>query len=155
MKVDENSLARLTGTPTLYNDRLYVPVASSEERAAGLSSVHPCCTFRGSVVAVNANTGKQIWKTYIIPDVPKPIGTNPNGVQRWGPAGAGVWDSPTIDAQNHAIYIGTGDSYTEPAARTSDAIMAINMDTGKVLWSVQDTENDAWLSGCGGGQATQ
>jgi polyvinyl alcohol dehydrogenase (cytochrome) len=150
VKVDDNSLARITGAPTLYNDRLYVPVASSEERAAGLSSIHPCCTFRGSVVAVNADTGKQVWKTYIIPDPPKVIGINPNGVQRWGPAGGGVWDSPTIDPQNHAIYIGTGDAYTEPAPNTTDALMALNMDTGKVLWSIQDTENDAWLSGCGG-----
>ena len=64
-----------------------------------------------------------------------------------------MWNSPTIDPKNHAIYIGTGDAYTEPAPNTTDAVMAINMDTGKVLWTVQDTENDAWLSGCGGGGA--
>lgn len=153
VQVEDNSLAHITGAPTLYSDRLYVPVASAEERAAGLSSVHPCCTFRGSVVAVNADTGKQVWKTYIIPEAPKVIGKNPNGVLRYGPAGGGVWDSPTIDPKNHAIYIGTGDAYTEPAPNTTDAVMAINMDTGKVLWTVQDTENDAWLSGCGGGGA--
>jgi polyvinyl alcohol dehydrogenase (cytochrome) len=151
VKVDDNSLARITGSPTLYNNRLYVPVASSEERAAGWSTIHPCCTFRGSVVAVNADTGKQVWKTYIIPDPPKIIGHNPNGVPRWGPAGGGVWNSPTIDPKNHALYVGTGDAYTEPAPPTTDGLMAINLDTGKVLWSVQDTENDAWLSGCGRG----
>ena len=151
VKVDDNSLARITGAPTLYNNRLYVPVSSSEERAAGWSTIHPCCTFRGSVVAINADTGKQIWKTYIIPDPPKIIGHNPNGVPRWGPAGGGVWNSPTIDPKNHALYIGTGDAYTEPAPPTTDGLMAINLDTGKVLWSVQDTENDAWLSGCGRG----
>jgi polyvinyl alcohol dehydrogenase (cytochrome) len=153
VKVDDNSLARITGAPTLYSNRLYVPVASAEERAAGMSAVHPCCTFRGSVVAVNADTGKQIWKTYVIADPPKIIGKNPNGVPRWGPAGGGVWNSPTIDPKNHALYVGTGDAYTEPAPPTTDALMAINLDTGKVLWSVQDTENDAWLSGCGGGGA--
>jgi polyvinyl alcohol dehydrogenase (cytochrome) len=153
VKVDDNSLARITGAPRLYNNRLYVPVASGEERAAGLSAVHPCCTFRGSVVAVNADTGKQIWKTYIIPEAPKLIGKNPNGVPRYGPAGGGIWNTPTVDPKNHALYIGTGDSYTEPAPPTTDGLMAINMDTGNVLWTVQDTENDAWLSGCGGGQS--
>lgn len=153
VRVDDNSLARITGAPTLYDNRLYVPVASSEERAAGMSSIHPCCTFRGSVVAVNADTGKQLWKTYVIPGAPKIIGKNPNGVPRWGPAGGGVWNSPTIDPKNHALYIGTGDAYTEPAPPTTDGLMAINLDTGKVLWSVQDTENDAWLSGCGNGGA--
>ena len=153
IRVDDNSLARITGAPALYNNRLYVPVASGEERAAGLSMVHPCCTFRGSVVAVNAETGKQLWKTYVIPEAPKIIGKNPNGVPRWGPAGGGVWNTPTIDPKTHTLYIGTGDSYTEPAPPTTDGVMAINLDTGKVLWSVQDTENDAWLSGCGGGQS--
>jgi polyvinyl alcohol dehydrogenase (cytochrome) len=153
IRVDDNSLARITGAPRLYNNRLYVPVASGEERAAGLSTVHPCCTFRGSIVAVNADTGKQIWKTYIIPETPKLIGKNPNGVPRYGPAGGGVWNTPTIDPKNHALYIGTGDSYTEPAPPSTDGLMAINFDTGKVLWTVQDTENDAWLSGCGGGQS--
>lgn len=153
VKVDDNSLARITGAPALYNNRLYVPVASGEERAAGLSMVYPCCTFRGSVVAVNAETGKQLWKTYVIPEAPKIIGKNPNGVPRWGPAGGGVWNTPTIDPKTHTLYIGTGDSYTEPAPPTTDGVMAINLDTGKVLWSVQDTENDAWLSGCGGGQS--
>ena len=152
IKVDDNSLARITGAPRLYNDRLYVPVASSEERAAGLSTVHPCCSFRGSVVAVNADTGKVIWKTYIIPEAPKLVGKDSNGVPHYAPAGGAVWNTPTVDPKNHALYIGTGDAYTEPAPPTTDGVMAINMDTGKVLWSVQDTENDAWLSGCGGPQ---
>ena len=149
VKMDEQPVARITGAPTLYNDRLYVPVSSSEERVAGASKTYPCCTFRGSVVAVDANTGRQIWKTYIIPDEPKPAGKNPNGVQRWAPAGGAVWNSPTVDPKSHAIYIGTGDGYTEPAPDTTDSVMALNMDTGKVLWSVQDTQNDAWLAGCG------
>ena len=150
VKLDDQPLAKVTGAPTLYEDRLYVPLASSEERAGGQTKTYPCCTFRGSVVAVDARTGKQIWKTYIIPDAPKRIGKSPNGVEHWAPAGGGVWDSPTIDAQHHAIYIGTGDSYTVPAADTTDAIMALDMDTGKVLWKIQDTPNDAWLSGCNG-----
>lgn len=151
VKVDEHPVAQITGTPTLYEGRLYVPMASAEERTAGLSMTYPCCTFRGSVTALDANTGKQIWKTYIIPDPPKPTKKSAKGVQHYGPAGGAVWAAPTIDTKHNALLIGTGDAYTEPTPKNTDAVMALDMSTGKVLWSVQDTENDSWLSGCGGG----
>ncbi len=94
--------------------------------------------------------GKQIWKTYTIAEAPKQVGKNSNGVLRWAPAGGGVWNSPTIDAKRRALYIGTGDAYTSPAPATTDSIMALDLDSGKVLWSVQDTANDTWLAGCTG-----
>jgi polyvinyl alcohol dehydrogenase (cytochrome) len=151
VKVDEHPVAQITGAPTLYEGRLYVPMASAEERTGGLSVTYPCCTFRGTITALDAKTGKQIWKTYIIPDPPKPTTKTAKGVQHYGPAGGAVWAAPTVDTRHHALYIGTGDAYTEPAGKTTDAVMALDMDSGKVLWSVQDTQDDAWLSGCGGG----
>ena len=151
VRVDEHPVAQITGAPTLYEGRLYVPMASAEERTGGLSMTYPCCTFRGSVTALDAKTGKQAWKTYIIPDPPKLTKKSAKGVRHYAPAGGAVWAAPTIDTRHHALYIGTGDAYTEPAGKTTDAVMALDMDTGKVLWSVQDTEDDAWLSGCGGG----
>ncbi len=147
VKVDDHPLAVITGAPTLHEGRLYVPVSSREE-AAGGSLFYPCCTFRGSIVALDSNTGRQIWKTYIIDEEPKPVRRNSRGTQLWAPAGAAVWHAPTIDPGNRAVYIATGDAYTLPAPATTDAVMALHMDTGKVLWSVQDTENDAWLVGC-------
>jgi polyvinyl alcohol dehydrogenase (cytochrome) len=150
VKVEDHPVAKITGAPMLYEDRLYVPVSSQEERSAGWSTVYPCCTFRGSVVALDAQTGKTIWKTYPVTDPPKPTQKNPNGVQQYGPNGGAVWNTPTIDAKNHALYIGTGDAYTKPVSKNTDAIMALDLKTGKVIWSVQDTEEDAWLSGCGG-----
>ncbi|PWU09398.1 MAG: hypothetical protein C5B51_06335 [Terriglobia bacterium] len=149
VSVDGHPLARITGTPRVFEGRVYVPVASGEE-GAGPNPKYACCTFRGSVVALEAATGKQLWKTYTIEDAPRQIGTNETGVVRWAPAGGGVWNSPTIDAKRRALYIGTGDAYTDPAAKTTDAIMALDLDSGKVLWVVQDTENDAWLVGCSG-----
>ena len=149
VRVEDNPIARITGAPTLHEGRLYVPTASLEERAGGLISTHPCCTFRGSIVAMDARTGRRIWKTYIIPEAPKPTRKTSKGIQLWTPSGGAVWSSPTVDPMRRAIYIGTGDAYTEPAPKTTDAIMALSMDTGKVLWSVQDTENDAWLFNCG------
>ena len=151
VRIDDHPLAQITGSPTLYEDRLYVPLASSEERGGGLSVTDPCCTFRGSVTALDAKTGKQLWKTYVIPDAPKPVAKSPKGIQHYAPAGGAVWVAPTIDAKLHALYIGTGDSYIEPAGKNTDAIVALDMNTGKVLWSVQDTEGDVWLAGCGGG----
>jgi polyvinyl alcohol dehydrogenase (cytochrome) len=149
VKVDDHPLARVTGAPTLYEGRLYVPLASTEERAAGIGSYYPCCTFRGSVVALDSSTGRQIWKTYIVAEAPKPTTKNSKGVQQWAPNGGAVWNSPTVDTKRHALYIGTGDAYIPPAAATTDAIMALDMATGKILWAHQDTENDAWLAGCG------
>jgi polyvinyl alcohol dehydrogenase (cytochrome) len=145
--VDDHSLAHITGAPTLYGSRLYVPVSVSEETVS--SNVHyACCTFRGSVVALSADTGAQIWKSYTIPEKPRPIRKNSAGTQLWAPAGAAIWVSPTIDTKRHALYVGTGDAYTEPAAKTSDAIIAFDMETGKMLWVFQDTKNDAWMHGC-------
>ncbi|MBZ5660304.1 MAG: PQQ-binding-like beta-propeller repeat protein [Acidobacteriia bacterium] len=150
VKVEDHPVSRVTGAPTLYEGRLYVPVSSGEERTAGYSKVYPCCTFRGSVVALDANTGKQIWKTYTVPEAPKLLGKTSTGIEQWGPNGGAVWNTPTIDAKNQAIYIGTGDAYSPPAGKTTDAIMALDLKTGKIMWAIQDTENDFWLSGCPG-----
>jgi polyvinyl alcohol dehydrogenase (cytochrome) len=100
------------------------------------------------VLALDANTGRQVWKTYIIPEPVKPTKKNSAGTQLYGPAGAAVWNSPTIDVKRHALYVGTGDAYTEPAAKTSDAVVALDLNSGKMLWSFQDIKNDAWMIGC-------
>jgi polyvinyl alcohol dehydrogenase (cytochrome) len=147
VKVEDHASARITGAPKMYENRLYVPVASGEEGAGG-NPKYPCCTFRGSVVALDFETGREIWKTYMIPDEPKPTTKSADGVQHYGPAGAGVWGSPTIDVKRHVLYATTGDAYTEPAAKTTDAIVALNLDTGKFEWVAQGTENDVWLGGC-------
>jgi polyvinyl alcohol dehydrogenase (cytochrome) len=140
--VEDHPTARITGAPKLFEGRLYVPVASGEEGAGG-NPKYPCCTFRGSVVALDASTGRQVWKTYVIADVPHSTGPN-----RFGPAGGGVWSSPTIDPKRHVLYATTGDAYTEPAAKTTDSIMAMDLETGKIQWAAQGTANDAWLAGC-------
>jgi len=152
--VDGHVTARITAAPTYYDGRLYVPVSSWEEFSARTLD-YPCCTFRGSVLALDANTGKQIWKTYVIPEKPKPTKKNSAGTQLWAPGGASVWNSPTVDPKRHAVYVGTGDSETEPAAKTSDAVMALNMTTGKTLWTYQAEENDAYLVGCGGANKSE
>jgi polyvinyl alcohol dehydrogenase (cytochrome) len=143
---DNQLLARVTGNPRLYQGRLYVPLASLEEDESR-SPQHICCTFRGAVTALDSETGHQIWKTYTIPQEPKVIKRNSAGVDYMGPSGSGVWTTPIVDTKRRALYFGTGNSFSEPAT-TSDSIMAMNMDTGKILWWRQAMANDVWHGGC-------
>ena len=147
VQVDTHPSARITGAPSFFDGRLYVPVASGEEGSGG-NAAYECCTFRGSVVAVDVTTGRVVWKTYAIPDAPQPVGKNTAGTQRFAPSGAAIWNSPTIDANRRALYVGTGNAYSAPAAGTTDSIVAMDLDTGKIQWSVQGTANDVWLSNC-------
>jgi len=146
-QVDNHVYAKATGSVTFHDGRLYVPVAGVGEEGQGGSSKYECCTFRGSVSALDANTGAVIWKSYTIPDAPKPRGKNKDGVQLWGPAGAGVWAAPTVDVQRRAIYVATGNAYAEPNSRNSDAVVAFDMASGRILWSFQPTQ-DVWVGGC-------
>jgi polyvinyl alcohol dehydrogenase (cytochrome) len=147
VRVDEHPHARIIGAPKLYAGRLYVPVSSGEEVAGGYPK-YPCCTFRGSVAALDARTGKQIWKTYMMPDPPKATRLNSTGTQMMGPAGAAVWSSPTIDVERKALYVATGNAYSDPPVRYSDAILSLDLETGSVQWVRQMTEADGWNFNC-------
>ncbi len=147
VKIDDHPAARITGSPSYYDGRLYVPVASSEELDGG-SAQYECCTFRGSVTALDAETGRIIWKTYSIPDPPKVYKTSAAGTKLYGPAGAGIWSSPTVDAKRKRIYAGTGNSYTGIGIPTSDSVLAFDLATGSLLWSSQVTPGDNWMGGC-------
>jgi polyvinyl alcohol dehydrogenase (cytochrome) len=147
-RVNGHPLAGTTGAPVLFEGRLYVPASGASEESAGGAPDFECCRFRGSVSALDAATGKMFWQSYTIPEEPKPTRKNPKGVQLYGPSGAGVWGSPTVDAAKRALYVATGDSYSDPPARTSDAIMAFDLDTGKILWSRQMTAGDAFNIAC-------
>lgn len=146
-KVDEHAGARITGAPTLYQGRLYVPVASAEEALARNPTYH-CCTFRGSLVALDAQDGNVVWKTYTLDQEAKPLAQGPTGGQRLGPSGAGIWSSPTIDAKRRLVYVATGNMYTEPSQKTSDALLAMDLETGKVKWANQMTTKDVFVVGC-------
>lgn len=145
---DSHPEARITGSPVLFGTRLYVPVSSGEEGAA-IDPKYPCCSFRGSVVALDSQTGKQIWKSYTIPDTPHPTERkNSAGTSMWGPSGAAVWSPPTIDAKAHEIYVATGNSYSDPPTPYTDAVIAFRMSDGKMLWHRQLTPDDRWNIAC-------
>jgi polyvinyl alcohol dehydrogenase (cytochrome) len=148
--IDQHPLSRITGGTRLYNGRLYIPVASLEEPESS-SPNHPCCTFRGMVAALDANSGEQVWKTYTIPEKATARKT-PDGKSFLGPSGAGVWSPVTIDPKRHAIYFVTGNTFSDPDVGRSDALMALDLDTGKILWIQQDEAKDVWHTGCPQGQ---
>jgi len=147
-RVDPHPRATLTGSPRLFEGRLYVSV-SANEWASAADPAYECCTFRGGVAALDATTGQKIWHAYSIQDEPKLTGRiNSAGARLWGPAGAPVWNSPTIDAKRRRVYVGSGEAYTSPAAPTSDSVLAFDLDTGRFLWHYQGVADDAWNMAC-------
>jgi polyvinyl alcohol dehydrogenase (cytochrome) len=148
-RVDTHPVARVTGAPKLAGNRLFVPISSLEESGAGNPN-YPCCTFRGGIAAYDAVSGKRLWTSYTIREKPVPLRKTSKGTQLWGPAGAGVWSSPTVDAARHAVYVATGNGYTEPAAPGSDAVIAFDIDTGRQLWVKQVMADDAYVRDCPG-----
>jgi polyvinyl alcohol dehydrogenase (cytochrome) len=147
-KIDDHPQARVTGSPTLYGGRLYVPVAGVGEEGAASGSGYACCTFRGSIVALEAATGTIRWKTYTIDEAPALRGKTARGEAVWGPSGASIWSSPTIDPKRRVLYAGTGNMFSGPQKRTSDAILAIDLESGAVKWVNQRTPGDISIGGC-------
>src|SRR5207342_2112114 len=105
--------------------------------------------FRGSLMALDAATGKILWQTYTVPP-PQPMGKNAAGTAVYGPSGVGLWSAPTIDAKRSVLYMGTGNTYSGTAAApTSDAVIAFDLKTGAMKWVKQLTQGDVF--GCRAG----
>jgi polyvinyl alcohol dehydrogenase (cytochrome) len=153
-KIEVHPLARITGAPTVFENRIYVPTSSYEESQAG-NPGYACCTFRGSVTALDAETGAVIWKRYTIDDEPVRQAPNAGGKSLLGPSGGGIWSSPTIDPKRRTLYVGTGNAYSGPAVPTTDAVLALDLQTGAVKWAQQLTPNDVYVSGCGGSSSNR
>ena len=146
-RVEEHEATRLTGTPAVHEGVAFIPAASWEETRS-IDPSYQCCTFRGSITAVRARDGAPVWKTYLV-DAPKQTGKTNVGTPTFGPSGAGVWSRPTVDARRGLLYITTGDNYSHPATATSDAIMALDIKTGRIVWTQQTTPADVYNSSCG------
>jgi polyvinyl alcohol dehydrogenase (cytochrome) len=154
--VDTHPLGIVTGSPVVYDGVVYIGVASKEEAAAE-NPEYPCCTFRGSEVALDAKTGAILWKDYMTP---------PNGALPGGFSGNGVWSSPAIDPKTGTLFVTTGNNYTQPTSVTAcenaggtpaeceptgnyqESILAINTKTGAIKWATGDNTFDAWTLAC-------
>ncbi|WP_460960561.1 outer membrane protein assembly factor BamB family protein [Spirosoma litoris] len=138
-----------TGSVAVYDNRVYVPLTSNEVVSV-LDPTYPCCSSSGEIVALDARSGKEIWRHRVIAEEAKEVGKKKNGAPFYGPSGAIVWSSPTVDTKRGLLYFGTGENYTSPATTTSDAIQALNLKTGKLVWSFQSTKDDTWNLACPG-----
>ncbi|PYS41212.1 MAG: cytochrome C oxidase Cbb3 [Acidobacteria bacterium] len=139
--------SKSTGSATVYDGRIYVPM-SAMETTTGAVLTYECCTFRGHVTALDANTGKKLWTTFVIPEEAKPRGKNKQGVTLYGPAGGSVWNPPTVDPKRRRIYVGTGNGVSEPATEGTDSVIAMDMDTGKIVWQHQEFKGDVFINNC-------
>jgi polyvinyl alcohol dehydrogenase (cytochrome) len=139
-QVESHPLARISGAPTLYNDRLYVSMASTEDVQAAIPG-YACCTFRGSIAALDVASGKILWKTFTVLEEPVATRKSAQGVQEFAPAGAAVATAPTIDAKRRLLYVGTGPSMTSVEQSLTDAIAAFDLDDGKLRWVKQLTRS--------------
>jgi polyvinyl alcohol dehydrogenase (cytochrome) len=144
--IETHDSTRLTAAAVVHDGTVYVPVASWEETRAS-DPEYPCCTFRGSVVALRVRDGAQVWKTHMT-DPPKETGRNKRGALQFGPSGVGIWATPTVDAKRRLLYVATGDNYSQPPTETSDAVVALEMATGRIAWVKQMTEGDVYNSSC-------
>ncbi len=146
-QVESHPAVRGTGSATLHDGVLYVPMTGVTEENTASNPDYSCCTFRGSLSAFDANSGDLIWKYFTVPE-PRFRGRSSNGVDLFGPAGAGIWSAPTIDEVRNLVYVATGNAYADPAPPTANAVLAIDISSGELVWASQLTPNDAWIGGC-------
>ncbi len=141
------SQSAVTGSVVVHGGKVFVPITSVEVGSAS-NGAYNCCTSSGGLVALDAKTGNEIWQHRVITEPAKEAGKKKNGKPFYGPSGAPVWCSPTVDAKRGLVYIGTGENYTRPTTNNSDAIQALDMNTGKLVWNFQATSDDAYNVAC-------
>ncbi|MEO8051193.1 MAG: PQQ-binding-like beta-propeller repeat protein [Acidobacteriota bacterium] len=146
-RVSDHEATRLTGSPVEHDGVVYIPAASWEE-SRSLDAYYICCTFRGSLTALRVGDGSIVWKSFMV-DPPVKTGVTKIGTDTYGPSGAGIWSAATVDAKRGVLYVATGDNYSHPATKTSDAVVALEIKTGKIVWSQQMLPADVYNSSCG------
>ncbi|PLW81553.1 dehydrogenase [Kineobactrum sediminis] len=144
---DDHPSLTLTASPALHEGKLYVPLSSLEVTAAA-DPEYACCTFRGGVAVYDAQSGDKLGISYTIAEAPRVVGKNAVGTDRIAPSGSPVWNTPSLDPARGVMYVGTGENYSSPANDTSDAILALSLEDGSIVWSQQMTAGDAWNMGC-------
>ena len=144
---DEHESVRLSAPPVIHDGLAIIPVASWEESRA-LNTDYPCCTFRGSLTALRIRDGSEAWKTYMVPAPAERTGTALSGAATFGPSGVAIWGSPTLDLKRRRLYVATGNNYSLPATPMSDSLVAVDLDTGRIVWHSQALANDIYNSAC-------
>jgi polyvinyl alcohol dehydrogenase (cytochrome) len=154
--VDDFHGAVITQTPIVVDGRVYIGVSGLGEEVAATTPPYQCCGFRGSVLALDAATGKILWKRYTVPP---------------GFAGGSVWSSaPLFDQKRHSLYVTTGNAFRAPPDVQScieahlgdrqglvacypkdvwyDSILALNPDDGTIKWGFRAENADIFTGAC-------
>jgi polyvinyl alcohol dehydrogenase (cytochrome) len=148
IRLDKHPAAMATSAPIYHDGRIYIGVSSREELAMMGNQDYECCTFRGSVVALDASSGNEIWRFYTIPEPSVSRGKDKKGRNVMGPSGAAVWSTISIHPADNRLYLTTGNQYTNPETKFSDAIIALELPTGRMIWSFQAMAGDQWNLDC-------
>ncbi len=146
-KIEEHPSAGITGAPIVYDGRLYIGVQGLGEEGRGSTNGYNCCTFRGSLSALDTSTGKVLWKTYTV-DETKARAKSKDGVQMFGPAGGGIWSAPSVDVKRGLVYAATGNAYADPVQQMTNGVIAFDLRSGAVRWHKQLLPADNWAMGC-------
>ncbi len=144
-ELDTHPKTIVTGSPLVYDGRVYIGV-SSNEVFTSLSPTYPCCQSRGSMVALDAKTGAIDWRYYTVAE-PQLVGANAYGAPRYEPSGVSIWNTPAVDPETDTLYFGTSQNYTGYTDR-ADAMIALDADTGRERWANQLTQHDQWTAAC-------
>lgn len=159
-RVHQHPSAIVTTSPIVHDGVAYVGISSKEEGLAGTSG-YQCCTFRGAFVALDVRTGEMLWKTYLVPSNNNDSDTNLPGFY----SGNGVWgSSPVVDAQRGLLYVGTANNFSAPfgdclePGQTDcnesgpdnhfDAIVALRITDGAIMWSRRTLSADVFSAQC-------
>ena len=137
----------LTGTPVVTGDKVIVPVSGSGVITGGNPN-YECCENHGAVTALNVRTGEKLWEYHTMPTAEYTGQVSSTGVKQRGPSGAPIWTTPTVDEKRGQVYVTTGENTSHPTTNTSDAIIALDLETGEAKWVFQALENDMWNFGC-------
>jgi polyvinyl alcohol dehydrogenase (cytochrome) len=145
--------AAMTGSPVLVGDTIITGVSANN--AGG-----PTATFRGAIVALDAQTGQILWRTYSMPD---------NGGVPTGYAGATMFAPPSVDESLGLVYGTFGQPYRKPASVDAcnaaapggfsesceqpgaywKSIVAFDLETGEPRWSYRVFGHEPWQRACG------
>lgn len=146
-QIDKHPSAGITGAPIVHDGRVFVGTQGLGEEGRGATNGYQCCTFRGSLTALDTSSGQVLWQTFNV-GVPAMRAKNKDGVQMWGPAGGSIWSAPSIDAKRGLVYAATGNGYADPPQPMTDAVVAYDQKTGAVRWHQQIIAADQWAMGC-------
>lgn len=139
--------AMITGTPVIVDDKIIVPLSGSGVIAGG-NPKYECCDNHGAVTALSLASGEKLWEYHTMPSAEYNGMVSSTGVKQRGPSGAPIWTTPTIDAKRGQVIVTTGENTSHPTTGTSDAIIALDLETGAENWVFQALENDMWNFSC-------